>query len=123
MDDILVQGSPGMHVDSADDLQVGKGHVWALEAPDDNIAEFGSYAHGGVDSYTRPQDRVIPGDERFGGVRLEANSGGHNSYWDETNGRPDRSLDNQRRVVMGMYDSPNPADRPVVETLPDPKLA
>ncbi|MFI6587041.1 alpha/beta hydrolase [Embleya sp. NPDC050493] len=48
VDDIVALGSPGMHVDSADDLGIDPRHVWAEEAPNDPVPELGAAGHGGV---------------------------------------------------------------------------
>ncbi|MDL4814769.1 alpha/beta hydrolase [Actinomadura opuntiae] len=42
-DDIMVAGSPGMHVMHAGDLGIGAGHVYAQEARGDQVPAFGRY--------------------------------------------------------------------------------
>lgn len=117
-DDIVVMGSPGMHVNRATDLQIDPDHVWALRADgDDYIPGVGKMAHG-VDEpqgSLRVQEPTLPTDPDFGGQVMVANSGDHSSYWDLDGGLPDDSLENTTRVVMGTYDDPDPNKRPATK--------
>jgi len=106
VDDIVAVGSPGMHVDSADDLQLDPGHVWALQASGDSIPGFGQVGHGG---WSGDNGLTTPGESAFGANILEAGDGGHSDYW-VTDSEP---LRNQARVVVGSYDDSNPANRPL----------
>ncbi|AZS72621.1 hypothetical protein DDE74_18050 [Streptomyces lydicus] len=111
-DDILVAGSPGMLVPEAEDLGIGKEHVWSEAASADKdpvplggkIAGLGGwkwgaqYWHGVPYSYG-PQE-VVPSDEAFGGHRMSTDSPDHSGYWK----RGSASLWNQAAVATGNYD-------------------
>lgn len=106
VDDIVAVGSPGMHVDSADDLQLDPSHVWALQSSGDSIPVFGQVGHGG---WSGGNGLTTPGETAFGANLLESGDGGHSDYW-KTNSVP---LLNQARVVVGAYDDPNVSNRPI----------
>ncbi|MCZ1009184.1 alpha/beta hydrolase [Streptomyces lydicus] len=111
-DDILVAGSPGMLVPEAEDLGIGKEHVWSEAASPDKdpvplggkIAGLGGwkwgaqYWHGLPYSYG-PQE-VVPSDEAFGAHRMSTDSPDHGGYWK----RGSASLWNQAAVATGNYD-------------------
>ncbi|WP_405804420.1 alpha/beta hydrolase [Streptomyces sp. NBC_01187] len=105
-DDIMFQGSPGVHVRRAEDLGVGADHVWAVAADktvdDTTVRQGGRAFHGGG------PDRAIPTDQRFGGNVMDygpwRGPTGHGKYWDEErDGDPTVSLRNMARVVAGDY--------------------
>jgi hypothetical protein len=124
VDDIMVAGSPGMHVDYANQLNLDDRHIWALASDNDNVPEIGRGAHtgsshpGGLPFAIR--DLVmgeelgnVPSDKDFEANVMTANPGGHSDYWDaRPDGTPDVSLDNQARVIMGTYNDPDPNKRP-----------
>src|SRR5690606_17678148 len=84
-DNIIVAGSPGMGVGSADELTIDNGGLWTAMADDDPI-RFAS-VHG-----------TNPVNEGFGGTRI-ANGGasGHSGYWTADS----ESLRNQGYIVTG----------------------
>ncbi|GAB2924798.1 alpha/beta hydrolase [Streptomyces mayteni] len=119
-DDILVAGSPGMLVDSAEELGVGRSHVWSLAAStrEDYVPLFGAPFLGGdavdvnlersrlglpyLDIDILPQ---VPSMESFGANIMTTDSDGHGAYWDvDQNGESSVSLQNQARVALGQYD-------------------
>nr|WP_237534881.1 alpha/beta hydrolase [Streptomyces sp. SID3343] len=73
VDDIVVLGSPGMHVDSADDLRIDPRHVWAEEAPGDPVPEGGAPFHGGVRAHN-PLDFDMTWDGHGPGISLDMDS-------------------------------------------------
>ncbi|GAA3012743.1 hypothetical protein GCM10020229_25110 [Kitasatospora albolonga] len=106
VDEILVAGSPGMHVPYARDLNIDPRHVWAAEADWDPVPSIGGLGHGRSDGWFDLPN--TPTSEDFGANRIttEGNSG-HSSYWDDIhggNGKPNSSLDNQAAIVAGQYD-------------------
>lgn len=120
--DIVVEGSPGMDVDSAKDLRIDPGHVWAMRADGDNLVPGGGQLFHGHNEGAHGLN--LPSDHAFGGNVMVANSGDHGSYWNTNEqGLPDDSLENTARVVMGTYNDPNPANRPAVEEKIDIKYA
>lgn len=132
VDDIVVAGSPGMHVPHASALNIQPNHVWAEQSPnyDDGVdgewvPGIGAAGHAGssrTDAAARGAielggiEAPVPADPSFGGNRLTVDSQGHSGYWDEGS----ISLDNQAKVIMQTYNDPNPERRPVLEhgTLP-----
>ncbi|MDT0321545.1 alpha/beta hydrolase [Streptomyces millisiae] len=119
-DDIIVAGSPGMLVNSAQELGVGKGHTWSMAAStrDDYVPLFGASFLGGdaidmdvemsriglpyLDVEVLPQ---VPSMESFGANIMTTDSDGHGAYWDvDENGESSVSLQNQARVALGQYD-------------------
>lgn len=109
-DDIVVAGSPGMLTGDADDLDVGKDHVWSEAASDDLVPAGGKLA--GLGGYKWDVEtwngipfnagyvQTVPSDEAFGAHRMDVNTSGHSDYW--TPGS--QSLKNQAMVVVGRYD-------------------
>ena len=84
-DNIIVAGSPGMGVDSADDLTIDNGGLWTAMADDDPI-RYAS-VHG-----------TNPVNEGFGGTRIaDGGASGHSGYWDSGS----ESLRNQGYIVTG----------------------
>ncbi|MCZ0204020.1 alpha/beta hydrolase [Streptomyces sp. UMAF16] len=108
-DDIVVAGSPGMLVGDANDLDVGKDHVWSLAARNDavplggKVAGLGGYKwdvetwHGLP--YNAGYVQTVPSDEAFGAHRMAVDTSGHSGYWKEDS----TSLQNQAAVVTGRY--------------------
>ncbi|MEU1487724.1 alpha/beta hydrolase [Streptomyces sp. NPDC005752] len=102
-DDVVLAGSPGVKVSSAEEMDVPKGHVWNAEAEGDIVPDLGRYGHGG-DGFR------IPSDEQFGANQMTTDTEGHSGYWDEGSD----SLKNQALVVAGRGDEvelkppPNP---------------
>ncbi|MEO3785577.1 alpha/beta hydrolase [Actinocorallia sp. B10E7] len=116
VDDIVVAGSPGMHVGKAAELGVGAKHVWAQAAEGDPVPDAGRMGHGRSD----PEKRwgivgnpipMVPSDHRFGAQVLETDTQGHSDYWNEGT----KSLDNQVKVMTRTYDNSNPMDDPVLK--------
>nr|WP_243274928.1 alpha/beta hydrolase [Streptomyces albus] len=105
-DDIMFQGSPGVHVRRAEDLGVGADHVWAVAA--DNTVDDTTVRQGGRAFHGGGPDRAIPTDKRFGGNVMDYGPWrgpmGHGKYWDENrDGDPTVSLRNMAKVVAGDY--------------------
>ncbi|MYS79731.1 alpha/beta hydrolase [Embleya scabrispora] len=100
--DIIVAGSPGMHVTRAADLHVNPHHVWVAAAENDIVTGVGSGAHApAVDDGGRPR-RVTPDDSEFGANRFTTDgANGHSEYWST---RHSASLDNQAAIVSGNYE-------------------
>lgn len=86
-DEIIVAGSPGMGVDSADELSIGDDSLWTAMADDDQIRFVPGLILG-----------TNPVNEGFGGTRI-ANGGasGHSGYW----AADSESLRNQGYIVTG----------------------
>jgi hypothetical protein len=111
VDDIVVAGSPGMHVDSASDLMADPKHVWAGASTSDPVAHSGALLDSNsdlVDSSplkefveTKADDLhgVAPDTASFGGNSWKADTPGHTHYWDDNS----ESLQNQSRVLAGVY--------------------
>ncbi|MFB4297923.1 alpha/beta hydrolase [Actinomadura sp. NTSP31] len=120
VDDIMVAGSPGMHVMHAGDLGIGAGHVYAQEARGDQVPALGRYGHGGVT--WGPGQPVVPSDPEFGGHRLVTDGRGHSQYWNDkdpaghgdiyTFNGPSTSLDEQARVIAGGATDADPSNDP-----------
>ncbi|MFD9859954.1 alpha/beta hydrolase [Streptomyces alboflavus] len=98
-DDVLVAGSPGMQVKHADDLDVQKGHVWAMGAPtlSDPVPLGGKLVGLGA-------DWNVPTDDDFGANIMKTDSSSHSGYWDTSDRKPSLSLMNQASVIAGKYD-------------------
>ncbi|PZH15648.1 hypothetical protein C1I97_07835 [Streptomyces sp. NTH33] len=109
-DDVILAGSPGVKVGSADEMDVPKGHVWNEEADGDPVPDIGRWGHGG--SQWKPGGGVflIPSDEAFGANQMNTRAEGsgptatkgaegHSQYWD----RGTTALKNQALVVVGKY--------------------
>ncbi|MFH9067872.1 alpha/beta hydrolase [Streptomyces alboflavus] len=98
-DDVVVAGSPGMQVKHADDLDVPKGHVWAMGAPllDDPVPMGGKLVGLGADGN-------VPTDDDFGANIMKTDSSSHSGYWDTSDRGPSLSLMNQAAVIAGQHD-------------------
>ena len=100
--DVVVLGSPGIGVESLDELHVRAGHFFAEKAPGDVVAGLGAI---GAD----------PASLAFGATRLATNADGlpeveaHSNYFT----RGSAALGNMADVVMGRYDHLT-TDRPTV---------
>jgi hypothetical protein len=91
-DDIVTAGSPGMHTDRAEDLQIDPRHVWAGHAEGDPVSGAGGSIPGVHNNE--------PSDGDFGANRYTTDTHGHSDYWQQGS----ESLLNQARVVVGQYD-------------------
>ncbi|MEU7021734.1 alpha/beta hydrolase [Streptomyces sp. NPDC046203] len=109
-DDVILAGSPGVKVGSAEEMDVPKGHVWNEEADDDPVPDIGRWGHGGSQWRLGGGVFLIPSDEVFGanqmnthaegsGPSATSGSEGHSQYWD----RGSTALKNQALVVVGEY--------------------
>jgi hypothetical protein len=108
VDDIIVQGSPGMHTDHASGLLADPRHVWAGAAADDPVAETGN-----VTKWTQlapivgpfigeaydDGHGVSPHEAEFGANEYVVDTSGHTHYWEPNS----ESLRNQARVLVGQY--------------------
>ncbi|MDQ0685684.1 hypothetical protein QFZ56_004647 [Streptomyces achromogenes] len=92
-DDVVLAGSPGVKVSSAEEMDVPKGHVWNEEAEGDVVPDIGRLGHSG-------RDFVIPSDPEFGANQMTTDTEGHSGYWDTGK----QSLLNQALVVVGKGD-------------------
>ncbi|MFI5529355.1 alpha/beta hydrolase [Kitasatospora sp. NPDC051853] len=106
VDEIVVAGSPGMHVQHAKDLNIDPKHVWAAEADWDPVPAAGVAKHGRGGWWDLPNH---PTSDDFGANRIttEGNSG-HSEYWNDNkveSGRPHNALDNQAAIITGQYGS------------------
>ncbi|MEU2116731.1 alpha/beta hydrolase [Streptomyces sp. NPDC016459] len=112
-DDIVAVGSPGMLTGRAEDLDVGKDHVWS-EAAWNDVVPAGGKAAGlgghtwGVETwngvpFNAGYVQTVPSDELFGAHRMDVDTSGHSDYWT----RDSESLRNQAKVVAGRYDDVN----------------
>ncbi|WP_157963577.1 alpha/beta hydrolase [Actinocorallia populi] len=115
-DDIVVAGSPGMHVGKAAELGIGAERVWAQAAEGDPVPNAGRMGHGRPDPEKRwgfvgnPMP-LVPSDDQFGGQILETDTQGHSEYWNEGS----KSLDNQVKVMVHTHGNSTPADDPVLK--------
>ncbi|MFI6687778.1 alpha/beta hydrolase [Streptomyces sp. NPDC050485] len=114
-DDVVTVGSPGVLVGSADDLDVGRDHVWSEAGSTDPVPALGrdflAGRHWGVNRWNGiPYDAgyitSIPSDESFGAHRMDVDTGGHSDYWNQDS----QSLKNQAWVVVGRYNRVEEAD-------------
>lgn len=109
-DDVVLAGSPGVKVGSAEEMDVPKGHVWNEEADGDKVPDIGRWGHGG--SQWKPGGGVflIPSDDVFGANQMNTRAEGsgpsgttgaegHSQYWN----RGSTALKNQALVVVGKY--------------------
>jgi pimeloyl-ACP methyl ester carboxylesterase len=91
--DVVVLGSPGIGVESLEELHLRAGHFFAEKAPGDLVAGLGAI---GAD----------PASLSFGATRLATNAAGapqveaHSNYFT----RGSAALGNMANVVMGRYD-------------------
>jgi hypothetical protein len=118
VDDIITQGSPGMHTDHARNLHIDPTHVWAGSADNDPVSQtsnvtkwtplagtvvFGPVAGpvvGGLvgDAYEDGHN-ISPHTPDFGANSYRVDTSGHSAYWDEGS----ESLRNQARILVGDY--------------------
>ncbi|GIM90931.1 alpha/beta hydrolase [Paractinoplanes toevensis] len=108
VDDIMVQGSPGMHTDHASDLMADPRHVWAGSAGNDPVSETSN-----VTKYTQlvpiagpfigdaydDGHGVSPHEAAFGANQYVVDTSGHTHYWEQDS----ESVNNQARVLVGQY--------------------
>ncbi|KQV20014.1 MULTISPECIES: alpha/beta hydrolase [unclassified Kitasatospora] len=100
-DDIIVAGSPGMHVQHAKDLNIDPKHVWAAEADGDPVPNLGALKHGRGGWFDFPN---TPTSDDFGANRITTDGNhGHSEYWNN-NGKPHSALGNQAAIITGNYD-------------------
>ncbi|MBO3741499.1 hypothetical protein J5X75_28720 [Actinoplanes sp. NEAU-H7] len=116
-DDIVVAGSPGMHVDSADRLLDDPRHVWAGASDSDPVADTPMISTSdrialgltnpslgltawGLESAADASHGAAPTTDGFGANTWKADTDGHTGYWEPASD----SLNNQARVLAGRYD-------------------
>ncbi|WP_405618060.1 alpha/beta hydrolase [Streptomyces sp. NBC_01508] len=94
-DDIVVAGSPGMQTGHADNLDVDKGHVWAMAGSFsvDQVPTGGGLVGLGGDGN-------VPTDREFGANIMRTDTADHSGYWEGGS----LSLRNQALVITGKYD-------------------
>jgi hypothetical protein len=114
VDDIIVAGSPGMHVAHAKDLHLDPKHVWAEKADGDPVPDIGRWGHGVPDRTTDPLYPLVPSDPEFGGHHLTTDTHGHSAYWDLNT----KSLDNQAKVLTQTNQNADPSDDPELQDPP-----
>lgn len=92
-DDVVVLGSPGIGVETLEELHLRAGHFFAEKAPGDVVAGLGA---AGAD----------PASVVFGARRLATNAAGRPEVVEHSNyfTRGSRALENIGDVVMGRYD-------------------
>ncbi|MEU0934844.1 alpha/beta hydrolase [Embleya sp. NPDC005971] len=99
--DIVVAGSPGMHVTRAQDLGISPRHVWVGAAEGDLVTDFGAGAHAPMSENGRVHRRVTPDVRAFGANRFTSDgSSGHSEYWSTSD---PMSLNNQAAIITGNY--------------------
>jgi hypothetical protein len=117
VDDIIVQGSPGMHVDHARDLHIDPTHVWAGASDSDPVSGTKGVHQGLVvggailggplgplvgdwvgDKYADGHSGS-PHYPEFGANKFHVDTPLHTSYWDLGS----KSLDNQGAIIAGDY--------------------
>ncbi|MEU2676308.1 alpha/beta hydrolase [Streptomyces sp. NPDC007107] len=109
-DDVILAGSPGVKVGSAEEMDVPEGHVWNEEADGDAVPEIGRWGHGGSQWKLGGGTFLLPSDEEFGANQMntraegsgpDATTGseGHSEYWK----RGSTALKNQALVVIGRH--------------------
>lgn len=87
-DDIIGVGSPGMHVNEAEDLNIDPDHVWIGNSKNDEIVDMFSDFNLGDN----------PAEAPFGGNNFYVDpDGGHSDYWNEDS----KALENQGRIIAG----------------------
>ncbi|MEW2292540.1 alpha/beta hydrolase [Streptomyces sp. NPDC006743] len=108
--DVILAGSPGVKVGSADEMDAPHGHVWNEEAPGDLVPDIGRWGHGGTEWKVGGGTFIIPSDPNFGANQMNTQpegsgpagtvgSHGHSEYWNHGT----TSLKNQALVVVGKY--------------------
>jgi hypothetical protein len=109
VDDILVQGSPGLHTDNAANLLGDPRHVWAGAASNDPVAETSNVSvpvsvavpivGPFIGEFYDDGHGISPHEADFGANQYVVDTSGHTHYWE-----PDsESLNNQARVLVGQY--------------------
>ncbi|MEU3251892.1 alpha/beta hydrolase [Streptomyces sp. NPDC006997] len=109
-DDVILAGSPGVKVGSADEMDVPHGHVWNEEADGDPVPDIGRWGHGGSQWKLGGGTFLIPSDEVFGANQMNTQpetsgptsttgSEGHSEYWNHGT----TAIKNQALVVVGEY--------------------
>ncbi|WP_329046411.1 alpha/beta fold hydrolase [Streptomyces sp. NBC_01422] len=109
-DDVILAGSPGVKVGSAEEMDVPKGHVWNEEAEGDAVPEIGRWGHGGSQWKLGGGTFLLPSDKEFGANQMNTHpegsgpdattgSEGHSEYWN----RGTTALKNQALVVIGRH--------------------
>ncbi|MGI8335775.1 alpha/beta hydrolase [Actinomadura scrupuli] len=114
VDDIIVAGSPGMHVPHARDLHIDPDHVWAEKAEGDPVPDIGRWGHGRPDRAADPLYPLVPSDPEFGGHHLTTDTHGHSAYWDLNT----KSLENQAKVLTQTNQNADPSDDPELQDPP-----
>lgn len=90
VDDIVVMGSPGLGVNSVDELHIDGGSFWAGMADNDSIRFTPRGIHG-----------TNPVNEGYGGQRIDTgDASGHSGYWEPGS----ESLRNQAYIMTGNHD-------------------
>ncbi|GAA2039300.1 hypothetical protein GCM10009757_00190 [Streptomyces cheonanensis] len=116
VDDVIAVGSPGMRISHADDLGIGREHVWSMSAGtiSDPVPLLGAIPHGGRDwggsyihegafgiPYVSPFPKpIVPSSEEFGAQIMATDASNHGDYWTVDS----VSLLNQAAVVIGDYE-------------------
>ncbi|MEV6674971.1 alpha/beta hydrolase [Streptomyces sp. NPDC051162] len=95
-DDIIADGSPGMLVKRADDLDAPKGHVWSQAA---SLAKDQVPLGGRVVGLGGPL-MIVPSDRGFGANIMKSDAEGHGDYFNDGS----VSLRNQAAIVVQRYD-------------------
>ncbi|MEU0299230.1 alpha/beta hydrolase [Streptomyces sp. NPDC006175] len=126
VDDIVLVGSPGVGVDHADDLGVGREHVFVGAAENDMVTKVPSQLQGNMAAAAGPVGYVVgglvdrdsddlwfgkdPASEAFGARRFHADEGpslltggfdAHSQYFDVGPEQDRASADNIAMVVAG----------------------
>ncbi|MET9590517.1 alpha/beta hydrolase [Streptomyces sp. NPDC006516] len=126
VDDIILVGSPGVGVDRADELGVGRSHVFVGAAENDLVTKSPSKLQGNLTAVAGPVGFVAgklldrddddvwfgkdPASEAFGARRFHAHEGpslleggfdAHSQYFDARPERDNASADNIAMVVAG----------------------
>ncbi len=96
--DIIVAGSPGMHVATAAELNIDPRHVWAGRGDYDFVPNIGPPSHGAPGVWP-PSSGTAPHSPEFGANRFTVDTTGHTAYW--TPGS--ESLRNQAHILVGQY--------------------
>ncbi|SCD90939.1 Alpha/beta hydrolase [Streptomyces sp. BpilaLS-43] len=130
VDEIVFVGSPGVGVDRADELGVGKGHVFVGAAQNDVVTKVPSRLQGGLTAAAGPVGYAIgglldrekddlwfgkdPASSAFGARRFHADDGphlisgsfaAHSQYFDAQPQRSNGSADSIAMIVAGCSDA------------------
>jgi hypothetical protein len=98
VDDIIVAGSPGMHVATAAELNLDPRHVWTGRGDYDYVPTIGPPSHG-APSLWPPSLGTAPHSPEFGANRFYVDTPGHTAYWTPNS----QSLINQSHILVGQY--------------------